>query len=406
MNRRYILSIAFFCILFMSLYGSDNSQWRGSTRDGIYQGEDLLEVWPESGPQILWSVEDLGSGYSSPAVTNDRVYLTGLEGNKGYVHAFDMDGKRLWKSEYGREWTGSFPGVRTTPALYDNRLYVLSGHGKIVCLNPTNGNPLWSVDLMKTFKAPNIEWGFNESVVVFDDKVICSTGGPQAAMVALDRKTGSTLWKSKSIGETTAYCSPLLVDHGGRKLLVTMMQRCIIGVDANTGEYLWRHSHTTEYDIHANTPIYYNGRLFAFSGYGTGSVMLELSADGSSVSEVWRNAIPDNQMGGAVLINGYLYLSVHNNRGWHCVDWNTGEVKYSARKLGHRGAIVTADGILYVYSDRGDVGLVKPDPTSFQEISSFRLTAGSGEHWAHPVISEGRLYLRHGNALLVFNISK
>ena len=399
----FILSVSFLTISIV--HRVDSAQWRGPDRNGIYPEKNLLNAWPESGPTLLWSAETLGTGYSSPVVAADRIYVTGLEGGTGYVYAFDKRGKQLWKTAYGGEWTESYPGARTTPTVYDNRLYVVSGHGNVVCLDPS-GKILWQVDMRKTFNAPNIEWGITESLLVFDDKVICTPGGSQTTVVALDRKTGKTIWASPSIRETSAYCSPLLAQHGNRRLILTMTQRSIIGVDAESGDLLWRHPHRTEYDIHANTPIYHDGWVFAFSGYRTGSVMLQLSADGTRVTEAWRNATPDNQMGGAVLIDGNLYLSGHNNRGWHCVDWNTGEVNYSARKLGHRGAIIAADGLLYLYSDRGDVGLVRPDPNGFQEISSFRLTKGSGEHWAHPVIADGRLYLRHGNALMVYDISK
>ncbi len=134
--------------------------------------------------------------------------------------------------------------------------------------------------------------------------------------------------------------------------------------------------------------------------------MFKLSEDGESVRRVWSQDTLDSQMGAAVLVAGYIYGSGHQNRGWHCLDWKTGKVRYTAREIGNKGAIIFSDGMLYCYSERGDVALVKPNPQKFEVVSSFQIKKGSGEHWAHPVIKDGRLYLRHGNALMVYHIAK
>ena len=224
-------------------------------------------------------------------------------------------------------------------------------------------------------------------------------------IACLDRNTGKTLWSAKGNGQTSGYCSPCLVDHGGRQLLITMMAKSVVGVDAKTGEFLWSAKHITEYDVHANTPFYHNGFLFIVSGYGTGSQMFKISSDGSSIEKVWTQSAMDTQMGGTVLVDGFLYGCGHNRRGWHCVEWETGKVRYSQRKFGGRGNTIFADGKLYCYSEQGDVILMDPNPEKFSVISSFRIREGSGNHWAHLVIRDGSLYVRHGEVLKVYDIS-
>jgi outer membrane protein assembly factor BamB len=403
--RKYCFAIL---LLFVGLgcsmtFGQIDSQWRGPKRDGVYPDENLLKVWDEKGPKEIWSVEGLGKGYSSPAVTTDHVYLTGLIKGEGFLFAFDRNGKPIWKASYGREWSGSRPGARTTPTVVGDKIYLQSARGQAVCFS-IDGKKVWEVDLMAEFGARNLEWGITESLLVDGDRVFCTPGGRSVTIVALDRHTGKTIWEIKAGSDTSGYCSPCIVQHGKRRLLLTMTGKSVVGVDADTGELLWRHSHVTDYSVNANTPLYHNGFVYTVSGYGTGGQMFQLSDDGTSIKRVWTQRKLDSQMGAAVLVDGFIYGSGHSSRGWHCLDWKTGKVQYTARKIGNKGAIIFSDGLMYCYSENGYVGLVKPNPQEFEVISSFRVRKGSGEHWAHPVIKDGRLYIRHGDALMVYHI--
>ncbi len=389
----------------MPVLGQVDSQWRGPNRDGIYPKETLAKQWPEDGPPLVWTAEGLGEGYSSPAVTGGRVYVTGMIKGEGFLYVFDNAGKALWNSSYGREWNGSHPGARTTPTVVGNRIYLMSALGLVVCFDQ-DGKIVWSKDLIKEFGAKNLQWGMTESLLVEGERVFCTPGGSKAMVAALDRETGKTIWQTNGNGETSGYCSPCLVQHGARKLLITMTAKAVVGLDAETGEYLWQQRHVTDYDVNANTPLVQNGWVFTVSGYGTGAQMFRLSADGSKTQRIWSQSKLDSQMGAAVLVDGYLYGSGHNNRGWHCLDWKTGSVQYTQRAIGNKGNIVFADGLLYCYSESGEVALVKPDPQEFAVIGSFRLKEGSGPHWAHPVIKSGLLYVRHGEVLKVYDISR
>jgi len=404
--KKIIITFLFLLALSISyVFGQVDSQWRGPNRGGVYPNENLLKKWPDTGPKLLWSVEELGNGYSSAAVTSDRVYLTGETGGQGTLFAFDLSGKLLWKSPYGPEWGESHPGSRTTPTVIGNRIYLLSAKGVTVCFD-ANGKKIWSVDLTRNFGARNLRWGMTESLLVDGDKVYCTPGGPDIMMVVLNRQTGQVIWKIKGNGETSGYCSPAIVKHGNRRLILTMTAKSVVGIDADTGEYLWRASHVTDYDVNANTPLYHNGYIFTNSGYGTGGQLFKLADDGKSVKLIWSQEELDSQFGAAVLVDGYIYGSGHKNRGWHCLDWKTGKGQFSERAIGNKGNIIFSDGMFYCYSERGDVALVKPNPQKFDVLSSFEIEKGSGPHWAHPVINKGRLYVRHGDALMVYNIAR
>jgi outer membrane protein assembly factor BamB len=224
-------------------------------------------------------------------------------------------------------------------------------------------------------------------------------------MAVLDRKTGKTIKTVKGNGDNSAYCSPVLINHGQQQLILTMTQKSIVGINAKTAEYLWSYPHETSWDVNPNSPLYHKGQVFAFSGYGTGGQLFDLNADAKSMKKIWADETLDSQMGAAVLLDGSIYGSGHKNKGWHCVEWATGKVSYTARELGNKGNIIYADGLLYVYSEKGDVGLVKPNPDKFEILGSFKINEGSGPHWAHLVIKNGRLYVRHGEVLKVYDIA-
>jgi len=388
-------------VLFLS--GQVDSQWRGPNRDGVYPDEKLLKNWPAAGPELLWAADGLGEGYSSAAVTANRVYITGMISGKGWLFAFDMAGKLLWKSSYGPEWDSGHPGARTTPTVVGNRIYLMSAQGQCVCFDE-NGKQIWSVDLIRDFNARNLNWGMTESVLVDGNRVFCTPGGPKVMMVALDRHSGKTIWKINGNGETSGYCSPCLVRHGKTRLLLTMTGGAVVGVDADRGEYLWSYPHVTSYVVNANTPLYHNGYIYTVSGYGTGGQKFKLSPDGKKMDLVWTQKELDSQYGAVILLDGYIYGSGHRNKGWHCLDWKTGAVQFTAREIGNKGNIIFSDGMFYCYSESGEVALVKPDPKKFDVVSSFKIDKGSGPHWAHPAIKKGRLYIRHGEALMGYNI--
>jgi len=399
-----LLTILFGSLLCIQITAQDFVQWRGANRDGKYNETGLQKEWPQDGPKLLWHFDDLGDGHASAVVTNKGIYASGMVGDKGFVYSLDLNGKLIWKTEYGVEWTENWNGLHSTPLLYKDRLYVLSAFGKLVCLDAKNGQIVWTVDVFKEYDGVNIQWGITENLLVDDNKLYCTPGGKTANIIALDPNTGKLIWKSPGFGEASAYCSPLAVKLPNRKIIVTHTAKSIIGVDASDGKPLWSYEHINKYAVHPNTPLYLDGHLFCFSGYGKGGVMLKLSDDGSSVTEAWKSVPLDNQMGGLILLNGKLYGSGHASRSWFCVDWKTGKELYSEKITGN-GNIIFADGMLYCYGDNGEVLLVQPLESGFKKVSSFKVPFGANQNWAHLVIKDKKLYLRHGTSLMVYSIA-
>lgn len=381
-------------------------QWRGPNRDGIYSETGLMKKWPADGPDLIWSFEGLGSGHGSVGIGRDKLFILGLTGTDGILYAFDFSGKLLWKRNYGPEWHVNYIGPRGTPVVIDNRVYFESGHGTIYCYDSDTGGKLWSVDLLKRFDATNIEWGMAESLLISGDFLYSTPGGKEHNVVALDRLTGETIWTSPGNGQPAAYCSPLLVRHNKANLLVTMTSHSVIGIDALTGEFYWQVPQFQRNKIHANTPVYSDGIIYCSSegdNSNSGLVALKLSDDGKSVAVKWRNQDFRNLMGGIIVTGGHIYGSVYRRGLWSCVNKEDGATLYSSRALGD-GNIIMADGLFYCYSEKGEMALVSGTPSSFDVISKFQITMGTDPHWSHPVIYQGRMYLRHGDALMVYNL--
>jgi len=399
---RRLISYIVVSALVAGVFAQEATSWRGPTRDGIYAESGLMKQWPAGGPEILWSFEDLGQGHSSAIVDQGFVYTTGMTGGKGFLFKFDLAGKLLYKKEYGPEFTASYYGTRGTPTIVGEKIYLLSGMGKLFCFNNETGDILWTKNLFRDFDGKNIQWGMNETPVVDGKIIYISPGGKKNGLVALNRHSGDLVWSSPGTGERTAYCTPLLFEHNGRKMLATHFESHLLGFDAITGKMLWTQYQPNEWSVHPNTPIYHDGKLFYLSGYGQGGGMLELSPDGNSIKKIWSHKKMDSRMGGAVLVDGYVYGS-GDSRVWSCYDWESGKEEYTSQEIGH-GVVIYADGLLYCYSQRGELALVTPDPSGFRVVSKTKVALGSEQHWAHPVIYDGVLYVRHGRALIAYKV--
>ena len=398
-----------FLILFVSLSIHANSQdatkWRGTNSSGIYTVEKLLAQWPVEGPKILWSYTSLGQGFSSPVLANNKIYLNGLIDGQAVLFVLDQNGKELQQFKYGKEFVESYPGVRSTPTIVGDLAYLLTGHGKLTCLDLKTGKPVWVKDYIAQFEGSNITWGFTESILIDGEKLYCTPGGKKNNVMALNRMTGETIWSCPGLGELSAYCTPLLIKLPARQLLVTHMANHVVGIDAITGKLLWSFEHPNQWAVHPNTPIYSDGGLFVFSGYGQGGEKLKLSADGSSVTKDWAIKSFDSRIGGAVLIDGYLYGSGDNGRSWQCIDWKTGEQKYASTEVA-KGVTIAANKMLIGYSEKGELFLADANPSALKIISKTKVALGTEQHWAHPVINKGVLYVRHGNTLIAYQISE
>jgi outer membrane protein assembly factor BamB len=405
--------VSFFIMISISVTYSQQYGWRGPDRSGIYKETGLMKTWPETGPALLWESTGIGKGYSSATVTKDAVYITGCKDTADVLTAFTQDGKKLWEVTYGSITKKvSAPETRCTPTYYNGKLFVISGKGVLSCISK-DGKILWTVDYYQKYNAPLPRFGISESPVVVDNKVIASPGGKIAALVAFNVNDGKVVWETAPLNEGTQYINPLLVEVKGKTIIITHSQTYILAIDTKDGKIIWKFDFGSVNDDkkggknYINTPIYRDGYVFAANGYKQTSAKIKVSFDGSEPTLVWKNPEINPHVGGMVLVDNYIYSSTHddNSKGrWICVDWNSGKTMWTTLWF-NKGSVIFADGMLYIYEEKtGNVGLVKPSSEKLDVVSSFQVKNGDGPYWSHPVIDNGRLFVRHGDYMAVYNL--
>jgi outer membrane protein assembly factor BamB len=415
MANRKLLFIFLCMFLITGTLTAQVTQWWGDKRDGQFRNEkNLLKSWPAEGPQLLLKVDKLGTGYSSPIVDKGTIYISGMKDTLDYLTALDYQGNIKWQVTYGRSWVKSFPETRSSPTIEGDRIYVLGGVGKLSCLNASNGNTIWSVNVDKDYESEWHLWGVAESPLIVDNMVICSPGGRKTSIIAFDKMTGKEIWRTESVGGPRCYISPAIYEYQKFRFIIAATGQNLIAIVPETGRVAWSYKYwdATKWDqdglIWANTPIWNKDEFFITMGYDYRPVMLKMNGDGTGVTEKYSPTVFDNHHHGVVLVDGYVYGSnwINNGKGnWVCMNWDTGEIKWET-KWENKGSVVYADGLLYLYEEKGgNVGLVKPNPEKFDLISSFKVKEGTGPHWAFPFIRDGKLFLRHGEVLLVYKIN-
>lgn len=401
MKTGFILCLS---LLAFSLSAQNVIEWRGTDRTGIYKETGLMKSWPESGPELLWHFDGLGQGYSSVSISSDKIYLTGMTDDTGHLFVFDQQGKLLNKKEYGKEWNVSYPGSRGTIIPDVGKLYLVTGAGELICFNESDLSILWKKDMTADYGGEKPKYGVNESPLIVGEKLIFTPGGKEHNVVALNKKTGDLIWSSKAMGDISSYCCPIYISDQKTPQIATITGHHVVGIDISNGNLLWSVPFTNRFFEHPNTPVYGDGMLLCTSSYKVGSVMLRLTEGGKNVETAWSSVDLDSRTGHMLKIGDYAYGAGDYGRGsWYCVDWKTGVEKYQDRSL-PTGAIIAADGMLYCYTEKGDLALVKATPEKFDVVSSFKVTLGTEQHWAHPVIYKGVLYVRHGDSLMAYKI--
>lgn len=394
---------------------ADWPQWRGPHRDGISQEKGLLKEWPQDGPKLLWEVKDLGSGFSTPAVVGDRMYLLSNKGiDNEFVAALSTaDGKPIWTARIGKvgnpNQQPNYPAARSTPTVDGQSLYALGSDGDLVCLETASGHERWRKDLRKDFGGKPGAWAYAESPLVDGDKVVCTPGGSEATIVALNKSTGDVIWKSAIPGgDQAGYASIIIVDAGGVKQYVQFMQKGVVGIDANTGKFLWRYDQTAKGSpANIPTPVAHDGYIYTGAGMsGGGLVKLSESAGALSAQPVYFDKKLPTAIGGSVQLGDYLYGAT--GRSLMCVQFTTGAVKWQDRSVG-AASILYADERLYLHGEDGEVALVEATPAGYHEKGRFtppdQPDRGNAKAWAYPVVANGKLYIRDENMLWCYDVA-
>ena len=381
-------------------------EFHGAGRTNISPDTGLAKQWPDGGPPLVWKFSDCGDGYSGVSIAGGMIFTAGDFGGQEVVLALDMDGKLLWKAPNGEAWTGPSPGSRTTPTYDGGNLYQMNANGRLAAWEAKTGKPIWAVDLKAEFDSKFGVWGLAENVIVDGNKVLCMPGGPKGRVVALDKRTGKTLWANTEIQDTAAYCSPLIVTYKGVRQLITMTQKSVAGVEVETGRLVWQAPFVPKSPQNALTPVFHDGQVFVACGHWSGGTVLKIDPEAKTASPIWFRKELDNCHGGAMLIDGRLYGSAcrMGGKNFYCVDFLTGQPIKTDATLGKVG-ITVADGMMYCLNHRGTVSLLALGPEGFRIASQFELKRKPDNYYlAHPVVCGGRLYLRGGPDLYVYDV--
>lgn len=392
------------------VHAADWPAWRGAERDGLSTETGLLQSWPESGPKQLWTSSEAGIGYSSFCVSGDRLYTLGADENSEYVLALDANtGEKLWQTSIGsRLANGWGDGPRSTPAIAGDLVVALGGEGGLRCVSAKDGSLKWSAE-MKELGGSVPNWGYSESPLVDGDKVLCTPGGSQGTVVAFDLKSGKKLWQSADITEKAHYSSVLAVDHFGKRQYIQLTESKVFGLDTD-GKLQWQADWPGKVAV-IPTPIYQDGFVYVTSGYGVGCMLLKVDAT-NNVEKLYDNKVMKNHHGGTILLDGHIY-GHSDGVGWICQNMLSGELVWNEKSKLGKGAVAYADGMLYCLSETdGSCVLAKATPTGWEEHGRFVLEPQTeqrsikGKVWTHPVIANGRLYLRDQEIVCCYDISE
>lgn len=394
---------------------ADWPTWQGPARDNHSPDTGLLKQWPDGGPKLLWTFDNAGRGYSSPAIVGGRIYFTGSRDDEAQVICLDASGKELWSAPIGPDPgqgynTGWGGGPRGAPTVSDGRVYAMSAAGDLACLSITDGKPVWRKSLVKDFGGTIPSWGYSESPLVDGDRVLVTPGGKGGAIVALDKATGEEVWRSKKLTDEAQYSSLVIAEAGGKRQYVQLFMKQFAGVDAADGALLWTSDWRQGRTAVIPTPIVKDDLVYITAGYGAGCKLVKIGAD--SAEDVWENKVMKNHHGGVVLVGDHLY-GFSDGAGLLCQSLKTGERVWSEKGEDlEKGSVHYADGMLYCLDEaNGSAFLVEATPEGYREKGRFGLPRTTklrddnrGKVWTHPVVLDGRLYLRDQDLFFCFDV--
>jgi outer membrane protein assembly factor BamB len=422
---RHMLVIVLLLFSIAPLPAADWPQWRGPNRDGISTETGLLKEWPKEGPKLTWKINLGGVGYGSPVIVGDKLFISAAEDDKEGKKEFAVcvntkTGEQVWKVElpvgeggYSTSW-GS--GPRSSPTVDGDAVYVLGGRGDLLRLKASDGSKVWAANLKKDFGGGIPGWGYCESVLIDGDNLICTPGGKKGTMLALNKKDGSLVWQSGELTDGAAYASIIPADIGGVRQYITQTSSAAVGVRAKDGKLLWRHAELKRAVAVIPTPIVHDNMVFFTTGYGAGCELFKLSSkDGLTTAEkvYTQNKLMVNQHGGVIRIGDHVYGYTDSGGRWICMEYKEAATDpVWQNKTLDKGSLTFADGHFYCYGQgKGVCALVEASPKGWTETGRFEIPEKSkferrsGQIWAHPVVANGKLYLRDHEMLFCYDIA-
>ena len=389
------------------VFGADWPQWRGPERNGISKETGLLKAWPANGPRQLWTINNLGAGYGSLAVKGDRVFVQGSSSSASILFCLNRaDGKVIWQTALGQKLDeGRGNGPRGTPTIDVDRVYVLTEAGDLACLRVRDGSSVWRRNILKDFGGENPHWLISESPLIDGANLIVTPGGADASIVALDKMTGTTTWQSKGLSDSAHYSSCIAVDVAGVRTIIGFTSKAAVGVRASDGKPMWRYQNVANRTANIATPVFFDNKVFYTSAYNTGAALLGLKVQSGEVKaeEVYFSREMQNHHGGVILLDRHIYG--FSNNILTCMEFDTGNVKWKDRSVG-KGSVTVADGMLFLLSENNVVGLAKASSDAYAEKGRFSIPDQGFPSWAHPVISDGRLYIRNQGWLACYDVKE
>lgn len=392
------------------LLSADWPQWRGAGRVGHSPDTSILAPWPKSGPKQAWVFKDAGIGYSSFSIVGPRLFTMGARQESEQVICLDTTtGKEVWATSLGPVYENNWgDGPRSTPTVDGDHLYALSATGILACLNIKDGTEVWKVDVVKSLGGELQGWGYTESVLIDGDHVICTPGGQQGTMAALHEKTGAVVWQSSKLKGPAQYSSPIRIEVNGQPQYAQLLMNKVVGIAPKDGALLWETSFPGRVAV-IPTLLFHDNSVYATAGYGTGCQMIKL--DGAEPEVVYEEKSITNHHGGVIVVDGKIYG--HSDKGgWTCQDFLTGKIEWQDESLGKGTCTYAAGHLICVDENDGTVVLATAKPDKWQEISRFKLAPQTslrkkeGRIWSHPVVVNGRLYLRDQDLIFCYNVQK
>lgn len=394
----------------LTVSAADWTQFRGNNRDGKSEEKGLASQWPSEGPKLLWQANQLGSGYSSPSIAGGLAYLITNQGmdTEEAVAVSMADGKVQWKTKLGKVGPNrgpQYPGSRSTPTIDGDRIYALGSDGDLACLDAKRGTVIWTKNLQKDLGGKPGAWAYTESPLIDGDKLICSPGGTEATVVALQKSTGELIWKcATEEGDEASYSSPIKAEIDGVSQYVMFLSKGVAGIDAKSGKFLWRYKKTADQAANVQTPVV-NGNLVYTGASRVGGSVAAITGGATEAKEVYFSKTLPTGMGGAVLVGDYLYGT--SGPTILCVKYSTGEIQWQERSIG-ASSICYADGKLYLHGENNDIAVVEANPTAYKLLGKATPPnapdRGQSKAWTYPAISDGKLLVFDSGSLWCYDI--